>query len=62
MGSGSTGIASVKLDCHFMGNDIGSEALEVTRERLLELNVDLVSNLWPQQTSTSKTTQLDLSI
>ncbi|MGD1942355.1 MAG: DNA-methyltransferase [Leptolyngbyaceae cyanobacterium] len=62
MGSGSTGIASVKLGRYFIGNDIGAEALEVTRERLQELQVDLVSTLCPQPTSTSDTTQLDLSL
>jgi site-specific DNA-methyltransferase (adenine-specific) len=63
MGSGSTGIASVKLGRHFIGNDIGSEALKVTRERLQDLQVDLIPTFWSQKTSVvSKTTQLDLSI
>ena len=62
MGSGSTGVASVKLGRHFIGNDIGEEALKVTHERLQNLQVDFVSTLWSQQTSVSETTQLDLSI
>lgn len=62
MGSGSTGIASVKLGRHFIGNDIGAEALKVTRERLKDLQVDFVSTLWAQQTPVSETTQLDILI
>jgi len=62
MGSGSTGIASVKLGRNFIGNDIGSEALKVTRDRLQDLQIDFVSTFWPKQTSMSKTTQLDISI
>jgi DNA modification methylase len=50
MGSGSTGIASVKLGRNFIGNDIGSEALKVARDRLQDLQIDFVSTFWPKQT------------
>lgn len=36
MGSGSTGVAAVRLGRHFRGNDLGSEAVEITRRRLAE--------------------------
>lgn len=35
MGSGSVGLAAVEEGRHFIGNDIGTEAVEVTRERCL---------------------------
>ena len=62
MGAGSTGIASVKLDRHFIGNDIGAEAVKVSRERLQALQVDLVPTLWQAPASESEASQLDLSL
>lgn len=37
MGSGSSGVAAVKLGRRFAGNDISPESLKLTRERLLAL-------------------------
>lgn len=36
MGSGSTGVAALRLGRRFCGNDISEEALELSRRRLLE--------------------------
>ena len=36
MGSGSTGVAAVGLGRNFMGNDLCEEAMQITRQRLLE--------------------------
>ncbi len=36
MGSGSTGVAAVGLKRHFMGNDLCTEAVDITRSRLLD--------------------------
>ncbi len=36
MGSGSAGVAAVGQNRHFIGNDLGEEAVSVTRTRLLE--------------------------
>jgi len=38
MGSGSTGVASIKLGRHFVGIDISSEATETARTRLAEVS------------------------
>jgi site-specific DNA-methyltransferase (adenine-specific) len=35
MGSGSTGVASIRLGRHFVGNDTCAEALAITRDRLI---------------------------
>lgn len=35
-GSGSVGVAAANLDRHFWGSDLGEEALEITRRRLIE--------------------------
>lgn len=36
MGSGSVGVAAATEDRHFLGNDLCEEAIDVTRERLVE--------------------------
>ena len=36
MGSGSSGVAAVTLNRHFLGNDLCTEAIDITRARLLE--------------------------
>ena len=36
MGSGSSGVAAVGLGRSFMGNDLCAEAIDITRQRLLE--------------------------
>jgi site-specific DNA-methyltransferase (adenine-specific) len=36
MGSGSTGVAALKLGRRFSGNDVSGDALELARRRLLE--------------------------
>ena len=36
MGSGSVGVAAVRLDRHFLGNDLCKEAVDITRSRLIE--------------------------
>jgi site-specific DNA-methyltransferase (adenine-specific) len=38
MGSGSIGVAAVKLDRRFVGPDVSEEAVEMTRERLEALS------------------------
>jgi site-specific DNA-methyltransferase (adenine-specific) len=44
MGSGSTGVASVRLGRHFLGNDTCAEAVDVTRTRMAnELATERVS-------------------
>lgn len=35
-GSGSVGVAAANLGRHFWGSDLGEEALEITRQRLIE--------------------------
>lgn len=35
MGAGSVGVAAVRADRHFAGNDVSDEALRLTRERLV---------------------------
>ena len=40
VGSGSTGVAAVQRGCHFWGNDICAEAVEVARARLLEAGAE----------------------
>ncbi|WP_204138397.1 site-specific DNA-methyltransferase [Halomicronema sp. CCY15110] len=62
MGSGSTGIAAGRLKRNFLGNDIGTEAVDVSRERLQDLQVEFVQTLWPQPKAESETAQLDLSL
>jgi site-specific DNA-methyltransferase (adenine-specific) len=37
MGSGSSGVAAISNGRHFMGNDLCTEAVDITRARLLEL-------------------------
>lgn len=37
-GSGSVGVAAARNGRNFMGNDVGSEAIGITRKRLAELN------------------------
>jgi site-specific DNA-methyltransferase (adenine-specific) len=42
MGSGSVGLAALKQQCEFIGNDISPEAIEISRSRMNEfLNPDL---------------------
>jgi site-specific DNA-methyltransferase (adenine-specific) len=36
MGSGSAGVAALKLGRRFLGNDVADESLALTRRRLLE--------------------------
>ena len=36
MGSGSVGVAATSLARHFMGNDLCAEAVQITRQRLLD--------------------------
>ena len=62
MGSGSTALASLKLNRNFIGNDICTEAINVSHERLQSLQVDLAPTLSSESISVSKTTQLDLSL
>jgi len=40
VGSGSTGVAAVRRGCHFWGNDICAEAVEVARGRLQEAGAE----------------------
>lgn len=41
MGSGSTGVAAVKLGRHFRGNDLCAEAVAISERRLLEAGADV---------------------
>ncbi|MCA9624335.1 MAG: site-specific DNA-methyltransferase [Myxococcales bacterium] len=43
MGSGSTGVAAIEAGRHFAGNDIGAEAVTITRERLTSLGAHEVT-------------------
>lgn len=60
MGSGSVGCAAIKLGRHFSGNDLGAEAVTITRRRLVELqaveDMQTQSGSSPSQARSSKTT------
>lgn len=43
VGSGSTGVASIEASRHFAGNDVGAEAIAITRDRLQQLGAEEVS-------------------
>jgi site-specific DNA-methyltransferase (adenine-specific) len=44
MGSGSVGVAAVKQHCHFWGNDICKEAIEIASQRLTAYSGGIVEN------------------
>ncbi len=44
MGSGSAGVAAVKLDRHFRGNDLCEEAVHISERRLLEAGAEPFSD------------------
>ncbi len=59
MGSGSAGVAAVRAGRSFAGNDIVAEAVEVTRQRLVEHGATPDPELLPQ-TSSRRLEQLSL--
>jgi len=62
MGSGSTGVAAVRLGRDFLGNDVCAEAVEITRGRLVEAGGDeLAADEEPAPASTVWT-QPDLAL
>jgi len=56
MGSGSTGVAALKLSRKFSGNDVADEALKLARQRLLEAG-GLEGSLLPERTHTEPVQQ-----
>jgi site-specific DNA-methyltransferase (adenine-specific) len=60
MGSGSVGVAAVKCGRHFHGNDLGHEAVNITRARLLEQGAQ--DRLAPQTHDEPQTHTQQLSI
>ena len=57
-GSGSAGVASARAQRNFMGNDINPEALDLTRERVLEFSAE-ADTLLPPRTSAAQLSWLD---
>ena len=59
-GSGSVGVAATRNGRNFFGNDVGAEAIDITRKRLLEANATERTKTAP--TSSAPAHQLELGV
>ncbi|MCC7542659.1 MAG: site-specific DNA-methyltransferase [Deltaproteobacteria bacterium] len=59
MGSGTTGVAALRLQRSFLGNDSGAEAVSIARRRCRELGRDVTSIGIPEGPGSRRPAQLD---